>query len=485
MSSDVQPQTPDEQRPKKGRDLTVGSIPRHLIAFSIPMLAGSVLQTGYSFVNAIWVGRGLSKTALAAVTDSFPVFFILMSVAFGLTMAANILGSQSYGAKDWRQLKRVVDNSLVLTSVVGIAFTLIGYYTARHLLLLIDTPREVMPMAVGYMRFFVWSMPFMFWSFLIASLMRATGDSTTPLYFQTVFVLLAAILDPILMFGWLGCPRLGLNGTAVVSIITNAGAVVSLLIYLRVKDHPIAPDWLHIRADWDTSWLSLKIGVPAMVQQSLVSIGAMVMMGLVNAYGENGVAAYGAAMRIDQLAFMPALTLGMAVSTLSGQNIGAKEFDRVKEVFKWGVLMSCGITAACSLLVVAVPGFILRAFLRDPVVIAIGVHYLRIVGAAYCLFAIMFVANGIINGAGHTFITTVCTLISIWIVRVPMAVFLAQRMDRIEGIWYGMVLGFAAGMIASVAYYYSGRWKRPVRRKVAIPEGPLQEIAPLPETLTD
>ncbi|MCX6376680.1 MAG: MATE family efflux transporter, partial [Armatimonadetes bacterium] len=367
---------------KHGRDLTTGSIPRHLIAFAMPMLAGSALQTGYSIINAVWVGRGLGTTAMAAVTVSFPIFFILMAVAFGLTMAASILTSQSYGAKDWPQLKRVVNNSLILTTVVGIAFTLVGHFSAEHLLRLIDTPREVLPMAAEYLRIFLWAMPFMFWSFLIASLLRGTGDSKTPLYFQAVFVALTAVLDPLLMFGWLGFPKLGLNGTAVATIITNAGTVISMLVYLHLKDHSLAPDWLHIRADWETTWLTLRIGVPSMVQQGLVSIGAMVIIGLVNAYGENGAAAYGAAMRIDQLAFMPALTLGMAVSTLAGQNIGAKEYDRVKEVFRWGLVLSCGITAVCSVLVVSIPGFILRAFLTDPVVIGVGVHYLRIVGAA-------------------------------------------------------------------------------------------------------
>jgi putative MATE family efflux protein len=422
---------------------------------------------------------------MAAVTVSFPVFFFLMAVAGGLTMAASILVSQAYGAKDWGHLNRVVHNSFVLTAVVAIAFTVIGHFLAEPLLRVMDTPREVLPMAAQYLRIFLLAMPFMFGGFLLASLLRGTGDSTTPLYFQSVFVVLTAILDPLLMFGWLGFPKLGLNGTAVATIITNGGAFISLLVYLHLKKHILAPNWLHLRVDWATSWLTIRIGIPSMIQQGLVSIGAMVIISLVNAFGKNGAAAYGAALRIDQLAFMPALTLGMAVSTLAGQNIGAREYGRVKEVFKWGIVLSCGITAVCSLLVIAIPGIVLRAFLKDPVVIGIGVHYLRIVGAAYCLFAVMFVANGIINGAGHTFITTLTTFVSIWGVRVPMAAYLAHHTHRIEGIWYGMVLGFAAGMITSVAYYLSGRWKRPISRTMQIAEGPLPEISALPETLAE
>lgn len=469
MSSKEQSDTPSV---KHGRDLTTGSIPRHLIAFSIPMLAGSAIQTAYSIVNAIWVGQGLGTTALAAVTVSFPVFFILMAVAGGLTMAANILGSQAYGAKDWPYLKRVVNNSIILTVSMSTLCVAVGHFFAEPLLRVMNTPPEVLPMAADYLRIFIWSMPFMFCIFLAAALLRGTGDSKTPLYFQAAFLGLTAVLDPLLMFGWLGFPKLGLNGTAVATIIANAGAVVSIAAYLQWKQHIVAPDWRHLKADWETSWLTIRIGVPSMVQMSLISFGMLVIVGLVNAFGKDAAAAFGAAMRIDNLAFMPAMTVGMAVSTLSGQNIGAHQHHRVKEVFKWGLVIGCGIALVGSLLIVSVPGLLLRMFIKDPVVISMGVHYLRIVGAAYVVLAIMFVSNGVINGAGHTFITTLITLIALWGVRVPLATYMSRSMHSLNGIWYAMVLGFTAGMILSLIYYFSGRWKRPVARKVpsGVPE---------------
>lgn len=461
-----------EHSTKHSRDLTVGSIPRHLIAFSIPMLAGSALQTAYSIINAMWVGKGLGKTELAAVTVSFPVFFFLMAVAGGLTMAANILAAQSFGAKDFDQLRRVVRNSVVLTVGISLACVVFGHYSATEILRLMNTPPEVLAMAARYLQLFLLSMPFMFGIFLMGSLLRGTGDSTTPLYFQAVFVALTAVLDPILMFGWLGFPRMGLNGTAVATIITNAGALVSVLVYLGRKRHLVAPDWRHLGVDWDMSRLTLKIGVPSMVQQALVSIGMLVMVGLINAYGENGAAAFGAGMRIDQLAFMPAMTLGMAVSTLAGQNIGAQRFSRVKETFKWGMVFGCGITLVASAVVVGLPSVLLKAFVNDPKVIAMGVPYLRIVGGAYVMFAVMFVANGVINGAGHTFITTLITLLALWGVRVPLAYHLSNTTHRIEGIWWGMVAGFSIGALMSLAYYLSGRWKKPITHRRAVPVEP-------------
>ncbi|MBP6964502.1 MAG: MATE family efflux transporter [Armatimonadetes bacterium] len=472
--------TAEEQqhRSKHGRDLTVGSIPRHLVAFSLPMLAGSTLQTAYSVINAIWVGKGLGKTELAAVTVSFPVFFFLMAVAGGLTMAANILTAQSYGAKDFDQLRRVVRNSVVLTIGISIVCVVFGHFAAESILVLMNTPANVLMMAARYLQVFLLSIPFMFGLFLMASLLRGTGDSTTPLYFQAAGVVLTTVLDPLLMFGWLGFPKMGLNGTAVATIITNAGAMLAVVIYLQRKRHLVAPDWRHLGLDWWMSKLTLKIGIPSMVQQGLVSVGMLVMVGLINAYGENGAAAFGAAMRIDQIAFMPAMTLGMAVSTLAGQNIGAERFNRVKETFKWGLIIGCGITALASLLVVALPRLLLRAFLSDPAVIGLGVSYLRIVGGAYVLFAVMFVSNGVINGAGHTLVTTFITLLGLWGVRVPLAYYLSNTTHRIEGVWWGMVAGFSVGAVLSLTYYLSGRWKKPIVRKSPAAE---PEIVPIAE----
>ena len=450
----------------QGRDLTTGSIPRHLIAFSIPMLAGSAIQTGYSIVNAIWVGKGLGTTAMAAVTVSFPVIFILMAVAGGLTMASNILVSQSYGAKDWAQLKRVIQNSTVLVLVLSVLIVVTGEWSAEHILRLVDTPAEVLPMAAGYLRVLLCSIPFMFGIFLLASLLRGVGDSKTPLYFQGIFLGVNAVLDPLFMFGWLGFPKLGLNGTAVATIIAQGCSVIALSTYLHRKRHIVQPHWTDLRLNLETSLLTLRIGIPSMVQQALVSIGMLFIIGLVNAYGEDGAAAFGAASRIDQLALMPALTLGMAISTLSGQNIGAGHHHRVKEVFKWGMLLSCGITIIPSLAALTIPGLLLKMFISDPHVIDLGTHYLRIVGAGYVLFSVMFVSNGVINGAGHTFITTLISLVGLWIVRVPLATYLSHSMHRMEGIWYAMVISFATGSLISVTYYLSGRWKRPIKKKV-------------------
>lgn len=485
-----------DQGSRHGRDLTVGSIPRNLILFSLPMLMGNVLQTAYSVVNAVWVGKFLGKSALAAVSVSFPVVFALMALAGGLTMAANILISQYAGAREWPEVKRVVQTSTIFVVAISVALMVVGEICAVPLLKMMATPPEVMPLAVGYLHILLLTLPFQFVMFLLASMLRGVGDSTTPLYFQTVFLIITAVLDPLLMFGWLGFPKLGLNGTAVAMFATMACASASLFIYLARKRHVVAPDWRNLRPDWAIGWLTLKIGMPSALQQALVAVGAVVVVTLVNHFGENAAAAFGAALRIDQIAFMPAMTTGLAVSTLAGQNIGAKQYHRVHQVFWWGLILGVGITLVVALLAYLAPGFLMRMFVddhRDPEVIRIGIVYLRIMAISYIIYAVMFTSNGIINGAGHTVRTTIFTLIALWLVRVPMAALFSQypvvngalvipyavfqwhgvlhlpvpaalagAFHRVEGIWYAMVASVATGMVISLVYYASGLWKRAI-----------------------
>jgi putative MATE family efflux protein len=457
-------------KPNFGRDLTTGSIPRHMVAFSIPMLLGSFLQTAYSFINAIWVGKFLGHEALAAVTVSFPVIFVLFAIGMGLTLATNILVSRNYGARNMDELRRVVDSSTVLMYALGLALTVLGELFAPAILRAMDTPPQVFDESVSYLRIFLLSLPFSFGLFLLRSMLQGVGDSKTPLYFQFASVLFTTALDPILIFGWAGLPKLGLNGTAWATLISQAVALAALISFLRWKKVPVAPSWPRLSHLGPVTRQTLRIGLPSAVQQSLVSIGMVLVTGIVNGFGEISTAAFGAASRIDQIAFMPAMTFGMAISTLTAQNLGAGHHHRVREVFFWGCLFSGGITLIISALAVAFPEALLRIFVSDPAVIAPGVSYLHIVGSTYVLFALIFVSNGIINGAGHTLTTTVFTLVSLWVVRVPVAWWLSRRMESVTGVWYAISLSFVVSLVVSMTYYASGRWTRSLGKKPA--QGP-------------
>jgi putative MATE family efflux protein len=274
------------------------------------------------------------------------------------------------------------------------------------------------------------------------------------------------------MFGWLGFPRLGLNGTAWASLIAQTAAVVALLLYIPRRRPLVMPDWRRPRIVRETAGVLVRIGFPSMIQQSVVSVSMVFIVSFVNRFGSNADAAFGAGLTVDGVAFLPAITFGLAVSTMAGQNIGAGRGDAVRQVFCWGLAISGAISAVITALAVGIPALVLRLFLTDPQVIAIGVPYLRIVGFTYVLYAVLFVSNGVINGAGHTLPTTLMTMTSLWGIRLPLAAILPRYLGDERGIWYAMLSSVACGMLMSLSYYASGRWKRPVvRRGLIAPSG--------------
>lgn len=468
MDSDLPPSAQSPHAEHHATDMTTGSVARRLVFFAVPMLLGSLLQTAYSIVNALWVGNGLGAEAMAAITVSFPLLFLLMALAGGLGLATNVLAAQAFGAKDFVQLKSVIQNSVVLTGVSGVLCVAIGQACSDWVFRKMGTPPEVLPMAIGYFRIFLWTTPFMFGVFYQASVMRGVGDSKTPLYFQAASLAVNAVLDPVLMFGWFGLPRLGLNGVAWASIVAQILAFASIAVYAHYRSRLTAPDWRALRLELPMALLLLRLGIPSMIQQAMVSLGMLFVTGIVNGFGAHCAAAFGIAMRIDQLAFMPAMAVGAAVSTLAGQNIGAHRYDRVREVFRWGIVVSCALTVAGTVAAIAVPVQLVSLFSRDADVVLAGARYLRIVGFGYLLFAILCVSHGVINGSGHTGMTSLFSLIGFWVVRVPLATFLARHLGSVEGVWYAVLVSIAVGSLVSLAYYLSGRWKRPVVKPRAV-----------------
>jgi len=459
----------DSNSPSHGRDLTTGSIPRHLIEFALPLLLWGLVQTLYGAINMYWVGNYLHENAVAAIANSMQIFWVMTTAAVGMTTAANVLIAQAYGARDWRHLRKVVQNSVILTFTTSIICTAAGLIFMRPILHGMSTPAAAFPLAVSFMKIFWWTTPITFMTFLAVTFLRAVGDSKTPMYFQIGSLILTAVLDPILIRGLFGFPHLGLNGAAIATLTAQIITLAAILIYLESGEHLVAPDWGHLKIELPMSWLLLKIGLPTMLQQSAISLGMVVVIKLVNSYGPTATAGYGAATRVDGLAFFAAMMIGMAVSTLSGQNIGAKEYGRVKQTFRWGLIFACGLTAIPALISFFIPGIFMHWFIKgNPAVIQSGIGYLRIISLEYVLFGVMFVCIGVINGSGHTAVTTIISVLWIWGVRLPLATYFSSHMHRLEGIWYAMLISYAVGTCMSLAYYFSGLWKTPVVRRAPV-----------------
>jgi putative MATE family efflux protein len=455
------PGQPDMEDKKFGRDLTVGSIPKHLLNFSIPMLVGNMLQSGYSIINMIWVGNIVGEDGLGATAVSFPIMFILIGIAAGVSMATAVLVAQYYGAKNHDRMRLVIDNSLLIQIGLSVVLISSGIACSNILLRLMDTPAEIFSMSSSYLRISLSGVLFLYLTFTISSILRGVGDTITPMMFMGAGVVLNAILDPFMIIGIFPFPKMGLNGAALASVSSQAVSLAIGLIYLNRKNHLIAINFRRFQFDRHVTWLIARIGFPSTVQQCLVSVGSAFVVKYVNFFGPAAIAAFGAAGRIDMVATMPAIAIGMAATALTGQNLGARKPERVKEVFKWALLLGTMISGAVAVFAFAFPKLILSMFIHHEAVLSIGVEYLRIVAPCYFLFALMFVSSGVVNGAGQTMIPMMMTLISLWAVRVPLAWYLSQQ-TRLQqkGIWMAMAAGFIVTAVISFLYYLTGRWKK-------------------------
>jgi putative MATE family efflux protein len=446
-----------------GKDLTEGSIPRHLLSLTVPMFLTNLLNMGYAVVDAIWVGRFVGSHALGAIAVGFPVIFIFVGVAAGATMATTVLVSQFYGARNFDMVSKTVNTSFVLSFIMSLVSAICGLLFAQDILQMLKTPGEVLPLAVPYLKITFLGFPMLYMMFLVTSILRGAGDTKTPLYFMILSVAINAVLDPLMIIGIGPFPKMGLNGAAWASIISQSVALVLGLVYLKRKGSALVTGMkLRGGIDLRVTKLIIKIGFPSMIQQSAIALGMATVTTLVNSFGPAAISAFGVASRIDAIAFLPAQSIGLAVSTITGQNIGAGKYDRVRSIFRWATLMALSITLFSSALFLTIPDLLLSPFTADPDVIAIGRGYLRIAGPSITFIAVMFVSNGILNGAGHTLTTLIFTLISIWGIRIPIAVVLSKGPLGITGIWLSFAIAFSAMMLISLLWYRSGRWKKPV-----------------------
>lgn len=439
-------------------DFTQGSIPRHLITFSIPMLIGNLLQTFYNTVDSIWVGRFLGPEALAAVSVSFPIVFLLVAFTTGLSMAASVMVAQYFGAKEEEEVKRTATASTLLLTVFGVGLMVVGLATHQEILALIRTPSGTMELAASYLFFFLLGLPFTFLYNNIGSILRGAGDSKTPLLLLVYATLLNIVLDPLLILGVPPFPRLGVAGAAIATTVSQGVSAIWGTIILKRQGFFVFERSYALPCASFVRTL-FRLGLPAGAQQTIVSLGHLAMMSIVNGFGKTVVAAFGAATRVDQFSFLPAMSFSIAISSLAGQNVGAQNFTRAREVARWGAIVAGGFALPISVVVFVFAPQLIRIFTTDPEVIRIGVEYLRIVSLSYVPFALMFAYNGFLRGAGDTFQTMVNTLLTLWLVRIPVAKFLSLTSLAERGIWVSFVAGPVAGYLIAYLYYLSGKWE--------------------------
>lgn len=445
----------------KVKDLTQGSMLRQIIAFSLPMLLGNLLQALYNTVDSIWVGNFLGKEALGAVSVSFPIIFVLISMVVGITTAATVLVAQYMGAKQVAMVKKTINNTFLLISVSGIVVSIIGIFLSKDILRLINTPEEIMSMASSYLNIYLAGLVFMFGYNTTSAILRGLGDSKTPLIFLAIATVLNIILDPFLILGIGPFPRMEVAGAALATTISISVSFFTSIWYLNKKGHLLSIDFKEFKFDKELTLKTINIGLPAGLQMSAVSVGILVVNSVINAFGVDTVASFGMASKLEQFTMMPSQSIAMATSAIAGQNIGAGKKENVKETVKWSTILAIIISVAITLIAQLNPRLLLGLFTDDQKLLTLGENNLRILSLSYIPYSMMFITNGMLRGAGDTLPTLIFSLTSLWLVRVPLAKYLSSLPQLgADGIWIAIVVSVTIGMLLSRIYYSTGLWKR-------------------------
>ena len=421
------------------------------------MLIGNVFQQMYNIVDSIIVGRYLGKQALAAVGASFPLIFMLISFVVGVAMGTTIIVSQYFGAKDMKMVKRSIETMYIFLFFASIAVTILGITLSGPIFRLINLPEDVMPQAITYFNVYLVGTVFFFGFNGISSVLRGLGDSKTPLY----FLIIATLMNAVLVWLFVAVFKWGVAGSAWATVIAQAGAFFSGVIYLNRTHEIVKLNSLKLVFDRAIFRKSLMIGLPTGLQQTFVSMGMLAVTRIVNGFGTDVIAAYSAAGRLDSLAGMPAMNFGAALSTFVGQNLGANKPDRVKQGLKATFLMSGALALFTSLAVIVSRKWLMGLFTEDTAVIAIGAEYLVIVSSFYIFFSTMFVIGGVMRGAGDTIVPMFITLFALWAIRIPAAWILSKHFG-VDGIWWSIPVAWFIGMVLSYLYYLKGNWKKKV-----------------------
>jgi putative MATE family efflux protein len=448
-------------------NLLEGNLYRTIIRLGYPMALASVVQTLYNLADTFWLGR-LGRQALAAPIISFNILFFIISLAIGFSVAGTSLVSQYTGAKKPDQANKVAGNLLVFFAVFSLVFSAVGYFSAEFLLKLLATPPEAMGNTLSYFRVMILGMPLAFPFFVYQSVLHGYGDTKSPLKVELISAGINVVLDPILIFGWLGMPALGVTGAALTTVISRAVASLVGVRQLFSGDKGIKIKQRHLKPDFSLVPLMIRVGFPAAIGMAGASLGFMVLIGIVNQFGTAVVGAYGIATRVVHVFMMPAIGISSAVTAIVGQNLGAGLIARAKKVVGRGLRLA---------LVVIVPSMILVAFFGksvtmffipdDPLVHRVGNTMFYFIAPAVVFFAMGVIVNGAFQGSGRTLPVMAANLARIWLFRIPLVYlvsFVILRgpldLDASLGIWMGMFLSNLFSFLFIFILYLRGQWAR-------------------------
>lgn len=436
--------------PVKG-DLTRGKITKTLVYFTLPMMIGSFLQQCYNIADTLIVGQYIGASALAAVGSAYTLMVFLISILLGLSMGSGTIFSILYGQRDDSALRRSVFVALVLIGGITILLNILVFVFIDPILHLLQIPADIYDMMRSYLWIIFYGIGFTYIYNFFAALLRAVGDSVSPLWFLAVSVVLNIVLDLYFIIGldW------GIEGAAWATVIAQGISALGLLVFTYLK----RPELRFQKEDMKFDYTTLKeIGSYSSltcIQQSIMNFGILMIQGLVNSFGTAVMAAFAAAVKIDAFAYMPVQEFGNAFSTFIAQNFGAKKHERIRLGVRSALIITVVFSLVVSVLVFAFAESLMMIFIRpeETEIIAIGANYLRIEGAFYVGIGILFLLYGYYRAVRNPGMSVVLTVLSLGI-RVILSYWLASIPTiGVAGIWWSIPIGWIIADIVGIVYY--------------------------------
>ncbi|MBE9402009.1 MATE family efflux transporter [Acinetobacter albensis] len=431
------------------------------LIFLLPLIATNILQNLSGTINTIFVGQMLGVHAIAAVAVFFPILFCLMAFVIGLSAGATVLVGQAWGAKNVEKVRCVVGSTLYMTLIGGTLIAFLGVFFTKSILLALGTAPDVLHLSVPYVQWMLAGSPLLFIYIIYTSILRGVGDSTTPLIASAMTIGTGLIITPVLILGKFGFPQLGIIAPAIATTIGFLIALIFLYIYLNRTDHPLRPDLAlmkHVRHQPELSKIILRLGIPTGIQMMTTSIAGLVIVGLVNRYGADATAAYGAVNQVLNYIQFPALSISIAASIFAAQAIGAGKSELLNKVTRTALGINIAITGALVTLAYLFSKYLMALFITDPQVVVLGQQLLFIVLWSILFFGASAIFASIMRASGTVTVPMIINIVAILFIEVPFA-YLFSEWWGLKGIWYAYALAFVSLCILQ-GLYYQFFWKK-------------------------
>lgn len=448
---------------KNDCNMTEGAPARKLFFFAAPMILGNLFQQLYNMADSVIVGQFAGVDALAAVGASYALTTVFVMLAIGGGNGSAVVTAQYLGAKRYRELKTSVSTALTAFLALGILLAAAGYFGSGMILTALKTPENILEMAQQYLNIYFVGLPFLFLYNVLASMFNALGDSKTPLYLLIFSSVVNVGLDIWFVAGF----SMGVAGVAVATVIAQGtAAVISFLLLLRkLRDYEVPDDDACKAGDrklFDADMLAhmVKMAIPTMLQQSIVSVGMLLVQSVINRFGSDVLAGYTAAGRIESICIVPMIAAGNAVATFTAQNVGAEKYERVREGYRSAYGLVFGFAAVICIAVLLSRKALIGMFLdgaENAAAYETGISYLSFIAFFYALIGLKAITDGVLRGSGDVGVFMAANLINLSI-RVSAAYLLAPVLGA-AAVWYAEPMGWAVNYLLSFLRYKSGKWR--------------------------